>query len=79
MKYQIILHYRTPEASTRESAITRDSDEEAREAAIRWARLVCNAAGPDDPKPLAWLVRRLGVDDMFHLFDTGTIDYGQRF
>jgi hypothetical protein len=74
MKYQIVLQYRDPRTPERVSTITRDSDEEAREAAKRWARLVCNAAGPNDPKPAVWFLLRLGVDDMFTPFEANSVD-----
>lgn len=69
MKYQIILQYGDPGVPERRSIIERDSDDEARDAAKRWANLVRNASGPHDPKPLVWFLCRLGVDDMFTAFD----------
>lgn len=73
MQYQITLLYKDPRVADRTSTITRDSDDEARDAARRWGRLVCNAAGPNDPKPVAWWLCRLGVDDVFHPFQADPI------
>lgn len=66
MQYQIVLQYADPAIPERVSTVERDNDEQARESAKRWARLVCNASGPHQPRPILWTLRRIGVDDMFH-------------
>lgn len=73
MQYQITLQYKDPRTPERTITVTRDSDDEAREAARRWARLVCNATGPDSPKPVVWCLCRLGVDHLFHPFQADPI------
>lgn len=78
MRYQIVLQYADPAISERVSTVERDSDEEARDAARRWARLVCNASGPHHPRPVIWWVNRLGLDDVFHPIAAHPITPSQR-
>lgn len=73
MRYRITLQYKDSRIPVRESTVDRLTDDAARAEALRWSRLVCNAAGAADPKPVVWWLSKWGANSRFWVIDADQI------